>query len=382
MTRALEERELSILKETVSSFIQDEVLKQEQELKKYYHELPEESARLLREKAKSSGLAAFGAKKEWGGAGLSLYERTVIYEEASKHRYGMYYPAGGAFGEEYPSFLQECTPEQIEKYVKPAVQEGKGCFLALWEEKEDQNMQNLSCEAQKDGNGWIINGEKSYVQKMENSFFGVVLVHCLSEDGERKPTLFILEHNDPFEQKETRLIDVQKTNTLVFNEFRIDDSRRIGAVGDGEKLVSQYIAESQVLLGARCLGIAYKAIDYAKAYAKMRITRGKPLAEFPSIRTMIADGILNLQAARLMVADAAKKLDKRERDGLMAAKMAKVFAVDTAAKIIDDAFQIHGGSGFAGDLPIERWYKEIRLARLDLQKREAVIEEIAKQNLN
>lgn len=83
-----------------------------------------------------------------------------------------------------------------------------------------------------------------------------------------------------------------------------------------------------------------------------------------------------------MVADAAKKLDKRERDGLMAAKMAKVFAVDTAAKIIDDAFQIHGGSGFAGDLPIERWYKEIRLARLDLQKREAVIEEIAKQNLN
>jgi acyl-CoA dehydrogenase len=377
MEEVLLKRELSILKNTVQSFVKENVATAEQSQRGYVKELSEEEVTSLQEKAKAAGFKALGAKKEWGGAGLSLYARTIIYEEAAQHRLGLYHPAADGFGEELPSLLDNCSPEQIEAYVKPAVNHGKGCFIALWEEQEDNHIEKITCNAVRSGDEWIINGHKSYIQKMEQASFGIILVKCLEDNGALKPTIYILEHNDPFEKKEMVLIDVQKTYDLTFKDFRIKDNRRIGTVGEGASLMKNWLAESQILLGARCLGISVKALEYAQNYAKIRITRGKTLSKFPSIRTMIANGFVNLNAARLMVQDAANKIDNGERDGAIAAQMAKLFATETAAKIIDDTLQIHGGAGFAGDLPIERWYKEIRIARVDLQKKETIIENIA-----
>lgn len=178
------------------------------------------------------------------------------------------------------------------------------------------------------------------------------------------------------------LIDVQKTHDIILKDVRIHDSRRVGAIGEGAQLMKRWLMESQVLLSARCLGISVKALEYSRDYAKLRITRGQPLSEFPSIRTMIANGMIQLNAARLMVQDAAKKVDLGEQNAEQAAQMAKLMAIETAAKVIDDALQIHGGAGFAGDLPIERWYKEIRLAKLDLQKKETIVEDIADKYLS
>lgn len=381
MEGLLLEKDLSILKQTIKSFISEQVAPLERSQKGYLKEFSEAVMATLQEKARLAGLNALGAKKEWGGAGLSLYAKTVIYEEAAKHRLGLYHPAGDAFGEELPSFLENCTQEQVETYVKPAVRDGKGCFIAAWEEQEDNYFEKITTTAIKDGDNWVINGKKSYIQKLDKANFGVILVNCLEENGETKPALFIVELNDPFEKKEKILIDVQKTHDLIFNNVLIPNWRRVGAVGEGVHLMKQWLTESQVLLGARCLGISEKAIQYAKEYAKLRITRGKPLSEFPAIRTMIANGIVNLKAARLMVQDAAKKVDQGQECGAHAAQMAKLMAAETAAKIIDDVLQIHGGAGFAGDLPIERWYKEIRLARVNLQKKETIIEEIARINL-
>jgi acyl-CoA dehydrogenase len=373
--------QLAMLRKTVKLFVKDQVEPVEQRQEEYSRELPLGIVTSLQEKARIAGLRALGAKIDWGGAGLSLYERSVIFEEASQHRFGLYHPAGDAFGEELPSFLEECTQEQIHSYVKPAVQQGKGCFLAVWEEKEDNDLENITCRAEKDGDEWVINGHKSYIQKMDQAGFGVVLVNCSDGNGAGKPTLFILEKDDLYEKTETTLIDVQKTHELIFQDVRIHDRRRIGKVGEGAEFVHQWLAESQVLLAARCLGVATKALEYAKEYAKIRITRGQPLAEFPSIRSMFGNGLMNLQAARLMVQDAAKKVDQGKKDARISAQKAKVFGVETAAKIIDDVLQIHGGAGFAGDLPFERWYKEIRLAKVDLQKKDTILEEIARLHL-
>jgi len=377
MKEVIMERELSILKNSVKSFVKEYVLTAEQSQKDYLKELSEIEVASIQEKAKVAGLHALGAKKEWGGADLTLYARTIIYEEAAQHRLGLYHPAVDCFGSELPSLLENCTPKQIKKYVKPAVIQGKGCFIALWEEHEDNQMERITCHAVRSGDEWIINGHKSFIQKMDQSGFGIILVNCQEANNTLKPTIFILELNDPFKKKETILIDVQKNYNLIFNDLNINDNRRIGKVGEGASLMKKWLAESQILLSARCLGISIKALDYAQGYAKMRITRGKTLSEFPSIRTMIANGIMNLQAARLMVHDAANKIDNGEKDGLIDAQMAKLFSTETAAKIIDDCLQIHGGAGFAGDLPIERWYKEIRIARLDLLKKENIIENIA-----
>ena len=381
MEEQLAEKDLDLLKKTVQSFVAEKVAPLEQSQKEYVRKFSKDTVASLQEKARAAGLKSLGAKKEWGGAELSLYDRTMIYEEAAQHRLGFYHPAGDAFGEELPSFLEKCTQGQIEKYVIPAIEQGKGCFIALWEEHEDNYIEKLTCQAVKKGNGWLINGTKAYIQKMEQAGFGVILVNCLDDNGEKQPTLFILEADEASEIKEMVLIDVQKMHDLVFDEVLVDESRRIGAVGEGEELIEQWLTESQILLGARCLGISARALQYAKDYGKIRVTRGKPLAEFPTIRTMIANGIVNLEAARLMVYEAAKKVDQGASDAASSAKMAKLFATDTAAKVIDDTLQIYGGAGFAGDFPMERWYKEIRLARVDLQKKETIIEDIARNYL-
>lgn len=375
------EKDVSIIKRTVNSFIKEQVVLAEQAQRGYVSNLSEDTAQTLKEKAQAIGFKALGAKKDWGGAELSLLDRTVIYEEAAQHRLGLFHPASDAFGEEVPIFLEHCTQDQIGKFVKPAVQQGNGCFIALWEENEDNHLERLTSTAVRDGDEWVINAHKSYIQKMENASFGVILVNCIEQNGVAKPTLFIVDLKDPFVKKETKLIDVMKTHDLFFNDVRFHDNRRIGVVGEGVQLIKQWLTDSQVLLGARCLGISTRALQYAQDYARLRITRGKPLAEFPSIRTMIAEGFVNLRAARLMIQDAATKVDNKEYDAAISAKMAKLIATDVASKIIDDALQIHGGAGFAGDIPIERWYKEIRFARLSLQKRETILEEIANLNL-
>lgn len=371
------EEDLLILKKSVQQLVKEYPDDLDPMNGTYRSNLPEETKTYLHKKAKSSGLWAFGAKEEWGGAGLSLYARTVLYEEAAKHRLGLYKLPSEAFGYEMPSFLENCTQEQVEAYVKPAIRDGKSCFLALWEEHEDNHMENLSCTAVKEGDEWVINGHKSYIQDFNQAHFGVILVNCVTGNGKKQPTLFILEPNEAFEIRETVLMDIQTSHHLSFHNFRLSDNKRIGQVGNGEKWMKKSLLKYQILLAARCVGVSAKALQYAKEYAEIRITRGKPLAEFPTIRNMIANGTINLQAARLMVQDAANKTDSLEKGWEIAAQMAKHFATEMASKIINDALQIHGGAGFAGDLPFERWYKEIRIARVNLQKSETIIENVA-----
>lgn len=377
MSELLIDKELELLKRTVQSFIKESVVPAELSPGEYVKKLPEEVVSRLQKEAKSTGLQALGAKKEWGGAGLSVLARAILLEEAAQHRLGLYHPAGDAFGGEFPRFLERCSNEQIEWLVKPAINEGKGCFIALWEEHEDNYLENLTSSAIKDGNEWVLNGKKTYIQNLEQSAFGAVLVNCLLDNGESQPTLFLLELDDQINKQETVLIDVQTTHSISLKNYRVNDNQRIGNVGEGAELMKQWLAEAQILLGAKSIGVAAKAIEYGKQFAKIRITRGQPLAEFPSIRTMLAKAVITLQSARLMVQDAAKKVDTQASDSELAAQMAKLHATETAAKIIDDVLQIHGGTGYAGDLPIERWFKEIRIARLNLQKAETIIENVA-----
>jgi acyl-CoA dehydrogenase len=322
------------------------------------------------------GLQALGAKKEWGGSELSLNARAILLEEAAQHRLGLYHPAADAFGDDFPSFLAKCSEQQIEMYVKPAIKSGKSCFVALWEEQEDNHLEKLSTSAVKDGNELIINGHKSYIQSFNKADFGSSS-SIVSWKMVNKSLPFFYWNLIVNWNRRTILVDVQTTHCITFKNYRVNDNQRIGAVGEGTALMKRWLAESQILLAAKSIGVSVRALEYGKQYAKLRITRGKPLAEFPTVRSMMAKAVINLQAARLMVQDAAKKVDQDAYGWELAAQMAKLQATETAAKIIDDVLQIHGGSGFAGDLPIERWYKEIRIARVNLQKAETIIENVA-----
>ncbi|HHW37334.1 MAG TPA: acyl-CoA dehydrogenase family protein [Bacillales bacterium] len=366
------ESNLSTLKRTVRSLVKDHVYPVDRNGVQFSDEITKE----LQQKGKQSGLWLMGTKKELGGAGLSFYDRSVLFEEQVQHRFGLSKPAGLAFGNDLPSFLEKCTSEQVDKFIKPAVQSGNGCFVGVWEEIENNNIGQLVTTATKEGDYWVINGEKSYVANVDKANFGVVLAHCIHEN-EVKPTLFIINKDESIIVKDTMLIDVQKVSQLTFNSYKLHDSQRIGDVGEGVSLINQWLTESQLEIAAKCIGIGKKALNLGIDYAKLRITRGKPLAEFPTIRTMIARSATELESARQLVGSAAKKLDEHDRNAFTLVAMAKLHATEVASKIIDNIFQIHGGMGFSGDAPLERWYKELRILRLNYIGSETLIEQIA-----
>ncbi|WP_027416127.1 acyl-CoA dehydrogenase family protein [Aneurinibacillus terranovensis] len=369
--------ELKMLRKTMKSFIKEHVVPAEKSAGGTIERLPLSVVLQLQSKAKQNGFWLLGSKKEWGGPGLTRFEQVVLEEEATQHRLGFHNPGAGAFGRDLPCFLSKCTTEQYERFMKPAILTGNGCYMALWEPNESDELQNLLCHAQKKGDTWVIQGKKSYVTNVERADFGIVLVRCLTESGDFKPTLFLLERDDAIEKNEKLLLDVHSCYELTFNDFEIDDTRRIGNVGEGVQMIEEWLTESQILLAARCIGIAKKALQFGINYASLRITRGKHLSEYPSIRTMLAASYAELQAARLSVWNAAIKLDRNAKDCKPAVQIAKLIATETASKIIDRVFQIHGGAGFTRDFPLERWYKELRISRLDLRSTETLHETIA-----
>ena len=368
--------ELKQLKRNVSSFVKEYVRVAEQREGSEAGKLPIETLSQLQSKAKEMGLWFLGAKQEWGGSGLSLFEQVVLLEEAAQHRLGLFSPAAGAFGQEFPSILENCTQEQIEKYVKPSIRKGNGCFVALWETHESSNLDNLECKAVQKGNQWVIDGMKDYVTHAPLADFGIVLVNCITEDGKEHPTLFIVDHDHSFEIEEKRLIDVLPSYQLKFEHCIVENHQRIGEMGEGIILIRKWLTESQVLMAARCIGIAKKAHEITRNYVSLRITRGKALAEFPSIRSDLVQTAAELQAARWLVWDAALKLNHHMRDGKKIAGMAKIVASQTASKIVDMGLQFHGGAGFTRDVPFERWYKELRITRLIYGSKETLHQEI------
>jgi acyl-CoA dehydrogenase len=365
-----EQYESQILKQNAVSFVRKYILPQEQK------QIPFESISYLQEKAKEMGYWSLGSKKEWGGAELSLADRVSILEKAVQHRWGFQLPALGAFGADLPRFLETCTDQQINQYVLPAVKSGKGCFLAIWEQHEDTTLDYLNCQAVEKGNTWIINGEKHYIENPYQTDFGIVLVNCIVK-GEKKPTLFIIESSDSITKKENRLLDVENTFSLYFSNVALSKDRIIGKVGQGMALLREWLIESQILLAAKCLGIAQQAIQISIEYASYRKTRGKSLSEFPTIKTMLARSHMEICSARLLVQEAATKFDNQTEDLEQYANMAKIMATEVSSKAVDNALQIHGGAGYAGDLPIQHWFKEMRIARIKQGRTEQLLMNIA-----
>lgn len=376
MEQVLLNEDLKLLKRNIKDFINKYVIPAEQKEGSSVEKLPEGVVSNLQDKAKDMGLWCLNAKQEWGGTGLTIVEQVILNEEVVQHRLGFYNPSGGAFGSDFPSFLDQCSTEQLEKYVLPAVQSGNGCYVAIWEQNEGNDLNNLaSCTAIGIRNKWVINGKKSYVTNVDSADFGIVLINCV-EDGKEKPTLFLLDKNDQLTKVEKKLIDVRESNELIFKDLELDDSRIIGEIGEGNQLLEKWIQESQLLLAARSVGIAQKSLDYATDYSLNRVTRGKPLAEFPAIRTMLAKSAVEIESTRLLVKEAAEKLNMNNKDSKHFVKMAKMAATESAFNVVDRAFQIHGGAGFTRDFPFERWYKELRIARLELTSTETIYDQI------
>lgn len=358
--------EQKMMRNTVRRFIQNEVIPVERKIGALATEVPDEDIVSLQEKGKQMGFWQMWAWPEWGGAGLDIFSRTVVMEEASRHRFGLMCPGLNAFGQEIPSVVMKSPSPLTGKMIKPAVDSGAGCFLAV------DGSSNFI--ARREGNnGWVISGRQRFVENADKAAVGLIWAKM---DGSEDTGLFLVEND-----KRIRSEPIVVMRTIRLFNVSLEDYQAPtdSYLGNGKELVVELLQELQILLAARCLGIAQEALRLGTEYATQRETFGKLLEKREAIQDMVADSVVALESARLLTWATAKKqsLDEASADEVA---MAKLNATETAFRIVDQMIQIHGGMGITQEVALERWYRELRLTRIQLVPSEIIRQRLALTN--
>jgi acyl-CoA dehydrogenase len=355
--------ELVALQHVARDFMRNEVLPAEQPLDFEAYELPADVLDKLRAKARAAGLWCLASPAEYGGSDMSLLAQVVVAEEASQCRMGAYTPAAGTFGWDPPNVIYRGTEEQIQKYAVPTIASGGKTFVAITEPGGGADpARSIATKAVPDGEDWILNGTKVFISAADTSDWGVVFAR--TGEGRRGVTCFIVERGTPgLAMRPIPVIRPWYPCELSFVDCRIPDSQRIGEVGRGFELAQEWLVHGRVPYASATLGIAAAALRMAIDYAKDRHSFGGPLADKQAIQWMIADSEIEIRAARGLVYQAAWKADLGQ-PFKVEASAAKVYATETAGRVVDRCIQILGGLGVSKELPLERWYRELRIKRI------------------
>ncbi len=357
--------ELEQLRETTRRFMREEVRPAEEKVAHDAYQLPIELLGPLRKKAKEIGLWAVRSPVEYGGAGLGLEATAVFTEEASRCKMGAYLPACGASGSNPPAPILLGTQEQIERFAVPAIQDGNKAFMAISEASGGSDpARSIQTRAVRKGDRYVLNGSKLWISGAQSASWGLVFART-GEQGDRGGiTCFIIDGKPKgLTLREVPVIRSWPTYELTFEAVEVPVEHRLGEEGQGFALCERWLVENRVPYAAGCIGIAQEALEIAISWARERRTFGSRLSEKQSIQWMIADSDMELRAARLLVQDAARKCDA----GIpfkVEASIAKVVATETAGRVVDRCLQILGGMGVAKEMPLERWYRELRIKRI------------------
>ena len=352
------------MRSTVRRFVQGEVRAVEETLPHDSISCPPEKLKPLQEKAKSLGLWCVRTPEHYGGAGLNLLGQAVWAEEAKQVRMGLYNPAMSVFGADPPNVIWEGTRDQIERYGLPGVEKGTKCFVAISESSGGADPgRAIQLKAERVGDKYVLNGSKMWITGADKAEWGIVYARTGGR-GRSGITSFIVSRHAPgLTVKEIPVIRAYSPYEVHFDNVEVPVEDRLGEEGQGFALAEKWLVDNRIQYSAGTLGVAQAALDIAVKWANERETFGSKLADKQAVQWMIADSEIELRAARMLVYDAAWKGD-RGQDFKLEASIAKVTATETAGRIVDRAMQIMGGLGVSKDLPLERWYRELRIHRI------------------
>lgn len=355
--------ELRLMRQTVADFVRNEILPEEAKLDFDAYKLPPEPLARVQGIAKNAGLWCVESPEQYGGAGLSLLAQCVVAEEAAKCRMGAYVPAGAAFGWDPPNVIFKGGEELIERYANPSVI-GEKTFVAISEPSGGSDPgRAIRSTAKRERDHYVLNGSKTWITGAEASRWGVVFART-GGPGRSGISCFVVETDWPgFTMQPIPVIRPLSPMELFFEDVKIPAENLLGEEGRGFELVEDWLVHGRVPYAAGTIGVATEALRIATEYAADRHTFGKPLAQRQAIQWMLADSEIELRAARLLTYQAAWKADKGE-DFKVDASIAKVYATETAGRVVDRAIQVLGGMGVAKEMPLERWYREMRIKRI------------------
>ena len=320
----------------------------------------------LVDKMADMGLFGIMIPEEYGGLGLDYTTFAVIFEELSKGWMSLTGPIGTHHILAY--VISTYGTDEMKRRFLPKMAEGviRG-GLALTEPGGGSDMQNLQTSAVKDGEEYVINGNKMFISNgaSGNAFAVLARTDKTVQPPHRGISCFVVEKpavGFTVAQKLDKLgyrgID---TTELVFDNVRIPTENLVGDVeGKGFGQVMSGLEGGRINVAARAVGVATAAFDAAIKYAQQRETFGQPIAQHQAIQLKLADMATEIEAARLLTYEAARKKDSGERVDLEAG-MAKLFASEMCGRVTMEAMRIHGGYGYIKDYPLERYYRDAPL---------------------
>lgn len=235
--------------------------------------------------------------------------------------------------------------------------------FAITEPEAGSDVGNLRCRAERDGDDWVLNGEKCFITNAGLADFYVTFART-GDDGARGISAFLVPADQVRVAERYELIAPHPCGALVYEDARVPGDALIGAEGKGFSIAMSTLDRFRATVGAAALGMAQRALNEAVARAQSRSQFGKPIARYQQVAAMLADSWAELAGARLLVYRAATARDQGERDAGMCASAAKMLATETAQKVIDRAVQVHGGQGVRRGTVVERLYREIRALRI------------------
>ena len=326
--------------------------------------LPDDVLKTIREAVIEHRFNAMNHSTEDGGQGLGVFHQVLIEEQWGQATNALW---DVPWRPSVP--MRHATEEQKEVYLRPACRGERRDAYAITEENAGSDPNMVTTTAVRDGDSFVITGEKWHVTTGDVADF--FLVHALVDGDQSKPTVFFVDKDLPG----VRLVRTPKyMHTFVFEHpifafdgVRVGADRILGDIGAGYEMTKEWFVEERLMIGARCVGGATRALEESLAFAKDRKQFGKSIMDFQAIEFMLADMAVDVATSKSLLYRVAweaqhVEIDKRRYHALAA--VVKLQCSEMAGRVIDKAVQIHGGRGYMREFAVERLYRDLRVDRI------------------
>jgi len=347
---------------TVRQFVQKELLPLEAEIQRAELEgrpFPDRTTiRQLQATARKAGLWGLLTPEEYGGANLGFLMTAMITMETARALVPFIY-GGGA-----DNILYQCTPVLRERYLLPTIEgERQSCF-ALTEPDTGSDATNIKMPAVRDGTNWVLNGEKVFITNGCEADFAIVFAVTDRNKGYKGGvTAFLVDRAMGWTSRRIETMGSWGPAELHFENVRVPAENVLGEVGNGFQQAMAWIGQGRLLIPARAVGQAQRLLEMGREYARQRIAFGHPIAEYQAIQWMLADSAVEIEEVGWLVLSAAWRADQ-SGDARHAISMAKLAGAEMIWRVADRVLQIHGGTGYTKELPIERVMRDVRVYRI------------------
>ncbi|OLT16092.1 acyl-CoA dehydrogenase [Pseudonocardia sp. CNS-139] len=354
-----EERQV---RDTVRRFVQREVMPLENEVLRNERAgapgLDRSVLRALQEKARTAGFWGIDTPEEYGGIALGPVMSCVLAMELGR----TFVPF--QFGGSADNILFAANDEQKRAYLLPTIAgERRPCF-AITEPGAGSDARAIRTRAVRDGDDWVVTGEKTFITNGNEADFCMVFAVTDPEKGAAGGvTCFLVDRDMGWKSSPIPTMGEWGPAALSFDGVRVPAANVLGEVGRGFELAMSWIGKGRFMIPARAVGAAERLLEMAVGYANVRESMGHKIADYQAIQWQIADSQVEIEATKWLTLHAAWRAE-RGLDARHASSIAKLHGAVMANQVVDRVLQIHGGMGYTKELPIERWYRELRLLRI------------------